>query len=337
LGFSNNITLASSKALVLTDNSTNTVSLQASNSTTSYTLKLPTTQSSGTQVLTNDGSGNLSWTAGGGTGSAAFREDYVVGTALNNYTGSTTVFNLVNSYVVGGHSLIVTLDGDVQTVGATIDYLETNSTTVTFNNALVVGEKVSFIFQTPTTSGGTVNTGTSGQIAVYNGTNSVTSGVTASMNNTKITGLANGTASTDAAAFGQIKVLQTITATSTTSFSTTSTSYVTTNLSASITPTSASNRILIIASGDIGSNVGTNQIFVTLARNGVNILNANGITGPQIQIAGYYDMPVTVSYVDSPASTSSLTYAIQIKGSASNAINFGSGTSTQSITLVEVV
>src|SRR5208283_4596391 len=36
--FSNNITLASSKKVILTDNTTNTVALKATNSTTSYTL-----------------------------------------------------------------------------------------------------------------------------------------------------------------------------------------------------------------------------------------------------------------------------------------------------------
>src|SRR5665213_3247064 len=106
-------------------------------------------------------------------GSTAFREDYVVGTALNNYTGSTTVFNLVNPYNVGSHSLVVTLDGYVQTIGATVDYLETNSTTVTFNNALFVGEKVSFIFQTAVTSTGIVNAGTIGQLAIYTASNTV--------------------------------------------------------------------------------------------------------------------------------------------------------------------
>lgn len=134
--------------------------------------------SQSTFVCTSVGSAAGTWdtstsSAGGIT---AYREDYVVGTALNNYTGSTTVFNLVTPYSVGGHSLVVTLDGDVQTIGATIDYQETNSTTVTFNNALVSGEKVSFIFQTATSSGGTVNSGTAGQIAYYPATGPTVSG-----------------------------------------------------------------------------------------------------------------------------------------------------------------
>ena len=160
------------------------------------------------------------WT--GVSSSTAFREDYIVGTPLNNYTGSTTVFNLVNAYNVGGHSLIVTLDGDVQTLGASADYLETNSTTVTFNNALVIGERVSFIFQTAVSSGGIVNSGTAGQLAYFATSGNTISGNTISVSNLfladgsvaatgnfnlnshKITNLANGTASTDAINLSQL-------------------------------------------------------------------------------------------------------------------------------------
>jgi hypothetical protein len=67
------------------------------------------------------------------------------------------------------------LDGDVQTKGATIDYLETNSLTVTFNNALVTGQKVSFIWsQTAGTAG--VNAGTVDQLAYYAASGGIVSG-----------------------------------------------------------------------------------------------------------------------------------------------------------------
>jgi hypothetical protein len=109
---------------------------------------------------------------------------------------------------------MVTLDGDVQTKGATIDYLETNSTTVTFNNALVTGQKVSFIWANTVGTTG-VNSGTANQMAYYaasggtvSGTAAVTlSGSNLSLNSNKIVSLANGTAATDAAAFGQVPVL----------------------------------------------------------------------------------------------------------------------------------
>lgn len=47
--------------LLLQDNSTNTVTLSTTNATTSHTLKLPAAQGGANTVLTNDGSGNLTW------------------------------------------------------------------------------------------------------------------------------------------------------------------------------------------------------------------------------------------------------------------------------------
>jgi hypothetical protein len=164
--------MSNDKAIVFketTANGTDSVTVKAPASvTTSYTLSLPPAVASAPgQVLTDvNANGVLTWE--GAVGATVSREDYVVGTALNNYTGSTTVFNLVTPYTVAGKTLVVALDGDIQTLGATIDYLETNSTTVTFNNALISGQKVSFISSVPAASAsGIVNSGTTGQVAYY--------------------------------------------------------------------------------------------------------------------------------------------------------------------------
>ncbi|MGE5086827.1 MAG: beta strand repeat-containing protein [Bacillota bacterium] len=57
------LTFSSGKGSVYTDSGSNTVTLQGPSSAigTSYVLRLPTSQSTGTQALVNDGSGNLSW------------------------------------------------------------------------------------------------------------------------------------------------------------------------------------------------------------------------------------------------------------------------------------
>lgn len=154
----------------------------------------------------------------------------------------------------------------------------------------------------------------------------------------KITGIGNGTAAQDAAAFGQIKLIQTVMGTSTTTFSTTSNTFQTTNLSATITPTSASNRILILASGPLSITVQNKTGYVTLARGGTNILGASGGQGCASATGGAVEIPVTLCYVDSPASTSALTYAVQIKNTDNaTTLAFGDTTLTQVIILVEVV
>jgi hypothetical protein len=61
--------------LDLSDGS-NTITIQASSGTQQYTLNLPTTDGEADQVLTTDGSGNLTWAAGG--------EVFIDGTPANN-------------------------------------------------------------------------------------------------------------------------------------------------------------------------------------------------------------------------------------------------------------
>ena len=70
-----------------------------------------------------------------------YREVYVAGTALNNYTGSLTVINMVGSYLTNGVNLQVFVNGLCQDV--TLDYVETSITSLTFNNPLNQGDRIS--------------------------------------------------------------------------------------------------------------------------------------------------------------------------------------------------
>lgn len=157
-------------------------------------------------------------------------------------------------------------------------------------------------------------------------------------NSNKITSLANGTAATDAAAFGQINYktppAQT---TSTTAFSTTSSTFQTTNLSASITPSSTSARIKITITGAGRSAVATNAAFFSLFRGSTNLGSANGFVDVQGDGAGV-NAPVAITYIDSPASTSSQTYSVKLR-SADNASNttFGTNGATQVMILEEII
>ena len=115
-------------------------------------------------------------TIGNAAAVTALRENYVVGTPSGNYTGSTTVFNLISSYTPGGINLQVYLDGDLQTVGAGNDYVETNSTTVTFNFTLTASQTVTFLFSQTVAATGTVTSATAGQLAYYPSTGSTVAG-----------------------------------------------------------------------------------------------------------------------------------------------------------------
>ena len=122
----------------------------------------------------------------------------------------------------------------------------------------------------------------------------------------------SGTAGTG---FG--KVLQVITATDTSARSTTSTSFVTASSTATvnITPSATSSKIFIICTGSVSCGDGNDGWSTTIYRDSTNIGNATSglatgtsVTGVQ---ASYY--PMTMSILDSPSTTSQVTYQLYVK------------------------
>jgi len=92
---SGNTVLASGRKMSFTDNSSGTVSVTAPASVTgSYTLTLPTSAGSSNQVLTTDGSGNLSWTMPGSLPSLS-------ATSPLNYNSGTFSINQASSSTSG--------------------------------------------------------------------------------------------------------------------------------------------------------------------------------------------------------------------------------------------
>lgn len=77
-----------------------------------------------------------------GTGPAPIekREIYIAGTALNNYTGSLTLVNMVGSYLTNGVNLYVYLNGLLTAV--TLDYAETSTTSFTFGSPVNTGDRI---------------------------------------------------------------------------------------------------------------------------------------------------------------------------------------------------
>lgn len=129
------------------------------------------------------------------------------------------------------------------------------------------------------------------------------------------------------------KILQVVQATSTSSFSTSSTSYVTTGFSASITPTSSSNKILVFVNGgglDTWQS-SDNTVYMALYRSGSSL----GFT----DVFGYSSRtiaPISFSYLDSPATTSSTTYTLYLKAGGAYTVYMNSRNETAAITLMEI-
>ena len=140
------------------------------------------------------------------------------------------------------------------------------------------------------------------------------------------------------------KVLQVVQGTLTTAFTTTSLSYVDTGLSVSITPSSASSKVLIIAAGwtrvDRSGAVTSMEGEYILVRTStqlqyyrVGYSNFASSTAPEIQGV------LNFSYVDSPATTSATTYKVQCRSNSTTSTTVrlqGSATEIASIIALEI-
>ena len=134
------------------------------------------------------------------------------------------------------------------------------------------------------------------------------------------------------------KILQVVSATDSTGRSTTSSTFVTLSntLSVNITPSSTSSKIFIIANVGMHSSTATGNSILTIFRDSTNLGNGNnGIA--QVYYEGGSDIASSqaLSILDTPNTTSSITYQIYVRANSSNAfINiFGS---TSSITAFEI-
>jgi hypothetical protein len=133
------------------------------------------------------------------------------------------------------------------------------------------------------------------------------------------------------------KVLQVVQSSYTaTQFQTTSTSYVSVSQSASITPSSSSNKVLILTVGSLWSGSNAGSANLTIYRGASNILNTGGMC-ISYSGAGSIWSTANIVYLDSPSTTSSTTYSIYVKSqSGQNVYYNGNGDQTQSIVLLEI-
>ena len=122
----------------------------------------------------------------------------------------------------------------------------------------------------------------------------------------------------DASLIGGGKVLQVVTATDGTTRSTTSTSFVTgsNTLSVSITPSSASNKVFLVATSTAQGASGVAGSYYTIFRDATNLSDNDGFNRINSGIEG----TMSISYLDSPNTTSATTYQVYFR------LSGGSGT-----------
>jgi hypothetical protein len=131
-------------------------------------------------------------------------------------------------------------------------------------------------------------------------------------------------------------VLQVVNATYSTEISNSTGTYSDAGLSASITPSSSSSKILILCSQGMFKSTTSAGIYMQVLRNSTSIL-INGRLGltDSAGVGGY--VVWNCNYLDSPATTSSITYKTQFRnysGTGTAYVNIDG--STAQITLLEI-
>ncbi len=133
-----------------------------------------------------------------------------------------------------------------------------------------------------------VATGSSGQVLTSNGAGAAPTFQTASG--------------------GGGKVLQVVTAATSTEATTTSGTYADTNLTADITPANTANKILVLVSQSISSTGGRAGGALRIVRGSTEIEEYNQISNAENQMSQHF-----IQHLDSPSSTSSTTYHTEFK------------------------
>ena len=141
-------------------------------------------------------------------------------------------------------------------------------------------------------------------------------------------------------------ILQVVQTVKTDIFTTTSTTFVdVTGFNATITPSSTSSKILILATTSYSSSSTGGLTVFNLLRGSTNISQPdttpafNGTMGAYISASSAI-IPATINFLDSPSTTSATTYKIQLRTNAGtcllNGRNTGDGAFTSTLTLMEV-
>jgi len=221
--------------------------------------------------------------------------------------------------------------GTTLTLGTSGDTISIPSGVTLANAGTVTGIPTSAL--TGTIALNQMATGTDGNIISYDASGNPVAVATGSAGQI-LTSAGAGAPPTFAAAAAAGKILQVIADDSDSATSTTSTSYVATALSVNITPSATSSKILVMATSIIDSE-GTGVVpRVTLYRDSTELQNGLALN---YSSAGRVITPVTLMKLDSPSSTSQLTYKVYLKSSDGNTVSFNSDSGMRGqIVVIEV-
>jgi hypothetical protein len=116
-------------------------------------------------------------------------------------------------------------------------------------------------------------------------------------------------------------ILQVVNSTYAVQTTSSSSAFADTGLTATITPTSASSKILVFANqAGCGKETNNTYLFLRLLRGSTNIADMERLGGFNNTTTVNYFGSCSICYLDSPATTSATTYKTQFASASNNAI-----------------
>jgi len=273
-------------------------------------LTLPTADGSSGQVVTTNGSGVLSFAA------ATVADDSITLAKMAPGTDGNII-----SYDASGNPVAVATGSAAQVLtsaGA--------GAPPTFATATVPDDAITLAKMAPGTDGNIISYDTSGNpVAVATGSSGQV-----------LTSAGAGAVPSFQAAAGGGKILQVVSDTLTSEYTTGSTSFSDTGLTLNITPSATSSKILIMVTGSAYSNTAASRLLLTLLRGSTNLATGDssgdyGFAGLSVNEAIQLTGSLAFNYLDSPSSTSQLTYKVQGRlqpASGAGQLSLNSTTST---------
>jgi hypothetical protein len=115
------------------------------------------------------------------------------------------------------------------------------------------------------------------------------------------------------------------------------TSFTASNLAASITPSSSSNKVLILVNGAMYGSTTSAEPQGTIYRNNTtNLVGASAQLTDTFSSSGAIISSISIAFLDSPATTSSTTYTFYFKNSVAGNGIFPVNGGTATIVLMEI-
>jgi hypothetical protein len=268
---------------------------------------------------------------------------------VNGQAAYTMQVSSVNVSPETANHMLVSLNGVLQKPGSSFTV---SGSTITFASNLVTGDVIDFIH----ILGSVLDLGTPSDDTVATSSLKANSVTAAKFNADVISGqtaLASEPADTDeflvsdAGVLKRIdyslikgggKVLQVVTATDSTTRSTTSTSFVTASstLSLDITPSATSSKIFFIGSISLYQTNGNAFPEITIYRDSTDLSSGAGLGGFRAGDGNQNMIFTAISHLDSPSSTSEITYRIYIKSGSGDSVSLQQDNNISTFTAFEI-